>query len=134
MLIKIGGKERELKLTVGTLRRFEKRSGVKLFSALSGELGKVLSAPGKQMSEADGIKLFAGVFPGVTEVAALLYECCVTLKEQRSLTFDDFCDDIDVSMMGTVVRTVLEEIGEFMPEAPEAQDSASGDASVPLGQ
>lgn len=127
-----GGRERDLRLTVGTLRRFERRSGIKLFQALAREMTGVDFTDPKKVKDSDAMKLFTGVFPGIDEVSALLYECCVPTEEQKDLSFDDFCDDIPATALGDAFSAVMEEVTNFMPE-PSPDGSQKEKSDDPLG-
>ncbi len=126
------GEERELRLTVGTLQRFERRSGVKLFKALAREMEGIDFARPKDVKDSDAMKLFTGVFPGISEVSAFLYECCVPKAEQKTLSYDDFCDDLPATALGSAFSGIMEEVTNFMPEAPDA-GGAEGKPGDPLG-
>lgn len=126
-----GGKERELHLTVGTLRRFERRSGVKLFQTLAREMGTVDFTDPKKVKDSDAMKLFTGIFPGIEEVSGFLYECCVSVEEQKTLTFEAFCDDLPATALGGAFSAIMEEVSSFMPEATD--DATEENTSDPLG-
>lgn len=123
--LKINGVEWNLRLTVGNLRRFERRTKVKVFRALTQawrESGEGEMTPQKTFD------IFSRIFPGVEEVAALLYECAVpTDKHYHKPEFDEFCDTLGPRTLVDAFGSIMEAFEEFNPESEE------GTTKGPLG-
>jgi len=110
----VGGKW-DFRPTIGALRRFERRTDIRLFSRLSKALPSDLASLG-QMSDAGVLvdlravaEIFASVIDGIDSAAALLFECRVWAGDgeaPKPMSFDDFCE-----------RLANEKIGEALGAA-----------------
>lgn len=77
-------------VTVAAFRRFERRSGVKLFEALADVI--------KEAGEAvDGTSLAKAVFTSSESLAAFVYECGFDATQRAETAFEDWLNEVTVA-------------------------------------
>lgn len=117
------GRTWRLAVTIGSVKRYERRANMKVFAQLF-ELWQ------KQRGK-DPLEIMLGIvadlFPGIEEAAAFVYECAVVEGEKEKPSFDDFCDSVGPIECGKAIADLTAELQEFMPEKPKDLKE-SGDA------
>ncbi|HUW59356.1 MAG TPA: hypothetical protein VMZ92_22165 [Planctomycetota bacterium] len=110
----VGGKW-DFRPTIGALRRFERRTDIRLFSRIGKALPEDLASVGKVVDGTLRVnvraiaELFSSILDGFDAAAALLFECRVWAGDgnaPKPMSFDDFCE-----------RFALEQVGEALVKA-----------------
>lgn len=99
-------------VTVAAFRRFERRSGVKLFEALA----DVCREAGEGV---DGMTLAKAVFTDSESLAAFIYECGLSQKQRGETTFDDWIEGITIGELFTHYDKAITALFTFSPTHPE---------------
>ena len=127
------GQKLEIKLTLGAMRGYERRTGIKLFEVLHRALS---SKSGDEAPEKLALRLFASVVPGVEEIGALLYESMVVTAGVPKASFDAFCSGLSIGVLKSTFEAVIEELQEYLPTASQTEkaEANAGGADRPLGR
>ncbi len=123
------GEEYALRLSLGALRRFERKTGKKLLKIC---FGSVRAMSDKSESElTDGVLDGLGqLFESVDDAARLVYECSVARNDQAEMDFETFCDDVLngaalVSAAKAVFAAVTEHLNATVDAAGLVGDAAA---------
>jgi hypothetical protein len=103
MLTDSAGRQVDCRATIGALRAFERRTGIKLFATLA-QAGVDKSSPLRVL------------LPGISEVLALLYECA---PERERGTYEEFCARFGPQSVRELYAEAVRCMMEFFP-APSA--------------
>lgn len=125
------GNTYELRLTARRLMRYEDRTGKKVLRQLFGGIGAAAHKTEAEVTET----LMRGVgeiFSSIGDAAALLYECCLTPKQQKEMPFDDpeaknFCEDV---LSGAALKDAAQSIISAITEQANANANAVGMTGV----
>lgn len=122
------GDDYDVRLSLGSLRRFEKRAGKKLLKVCFGSVRALADKSEDEISDAilDGV---GEVFESLDDAARLIYECAVPRDKQAEMDFERFCDEVlsGVAIKGAV-QAVFSAIAEQMGASADALALAGGAA------
>lgn len=117
----------KIKMTLGSLKRFEARAKLKFFDLF---FNLMTNRPKDEAPKDLAIRVFKSIFAGIEEAAAFLYECAV-FEDGKRPGFDEFCDSLPASTLGLCTVIIMDEVRRFLPEADEA-GADGGSAGAPL--
>ena len=111
----LGGKW-DFRPTIGALRRFERRTEIRLFSRIGKALPEDLASMGKGVDGKTAtnlkpiIDVFTSVIDGFDSAAALLYECRIWAGDDPAPkpTFDEFCELFAVEKVSEALMQAIE--------------------------
>ena len=116
----------QIRLTLGSLRRFEQRAGLKFFTLLH-RLTK--EAPKDETPMDLGIRVFSTIFQSLDDAAAFIYECAVFPANKPK--YEDFCETLSAKALPAIFSAIVEEIADFLPET-EPGEGEGAQKSGPL--
>ena len=105
--------------TVATFKRFERRSGVKLFAALADAI--------KEAGEAvDGISFAKAIFTDSESLAAFIYECGLSDKQREEMTFEAFESRVTIAeVFGEYDRAISALFTFSPPQKTETRETGN---------
>lgn len=95
-------------VNVAAFKRFEQRSGVKLFAALA----KAMKEAGEAV---DGMQLATSVFSDSEAMAAFIYECGLDHTQRSLITFEDFLERITIAQLFEQIDPVIRSLFTSSP-------------------
>ena len=122
------GADYDVRLSLGSLRRFEKRAGKKLLKVCFGSVRTLADKSEDEIGDAilDGV---GEVFESLDDAARLIYECAVPRDRQAEMDFERFCDDVlSGTAIKAAVQAVFAAVVEQMGAGADAQALAGGGA------